>query len=216
MIPTFNLIKKRRIVFDTLANPKEWKNAGVAGERIVYLQLTKFGVPENQIFRNVYLRSKRGRLTEIDLIAVSKRAVFVFEAKNYGGTISGDGKRRDWTQRIGKQKHYLLNPFLQNRHHVKVLKHVLRDMGVEGVETIPITVFTDRATWNIKNLDKGDIVIREGNFQKGFQMVYDRFEDSLINSEDFNKISELLRNSERPDNAVVKEHRAGLKQRKLG
>lgn len=41
---------------DKLKHPEEWQDAGTAGERILYTTLVKqFKIPENQIFRNVYI-----------------------------------------------------------------------------------------------------------------------------------------------------------------
>ena len=94
---------------DKILHPEEWKDAGRSGERILYKTLhRKYGIPEEQMFRNVYVPNKKGQDAEIDLLVVSRKGIFVFECKNYGGDIYGDAKRRKWVQYIGRKKSYFL------------------------------------------------------------------------------------------------------------
>ena len=90
---------------DVFKHPEEYKTKGATGERLAYLRLIDYGVPESQIIRNVYVPTKYGT-TEIDIIVVSKKGVLVFECKNYHGTIYGDGKYDKWIQYLGKKKSY--------------------------------------------------------------------------------------------------------------
>ena len=56
---------------DKLKHPEEWTDNGKSGERIMYRTLVdENGVPENQILRNVYIPTKGGKTSEIDLIVV--------------------------------------------------------------------------------------------------------------------------------------------------
>lgn len=90
---------------DKIKHPEEWKTIGSSGERILYITLTKkFQIPENQIFRNVYIPTRNGKTSEIDLLVVSKKGLFVFECKNYGGNIYGDANREKWIQYLGKKR----------------------------------------------------------------------------------------------------------------
>lgn len=64
--------------------------------------------------------------TEIDVIMLHERGVFVFESKNYSGWIFGSESDRTWTQALGASKrNRFYNPILQNSAHVKVLSERL-------------------------------------------------------------------------------------------
>lgn len=81
---------------DKLKHPEEWKTVGSSGERILYnTMIKKFNIPESQMFRNVYIPTKNGKTSEIDLLFVSKKGIFVFEVKNYGDNIYGDANRSE-------------------------------------------------------------------------------------------------------------------------
>lgn len=144
---------------DKIKHPEEWRDAGKSGERILYNMLVrKFKIPEEQIFRNVYVPNKKGQDAEIDLLVVSKKGIFVFECKNYGGNIYGDAKRRKWVQYIGRKRSYFYSPLLQNRKHVEVLKTFLAESGIK-VPIIPVLATITRGNWKIRNLGEGDYVL---------------------------------------------------------
>ena len=95
---------------DKFKNPEEYKDVGSAGERAVYLMLRdQFHIPENQIFRNVYIPAKNGNTAEIDILVVSKKGLLVFECKNYAGNIYGDINRKKWIQYLGNTKSFFYN-----------------------------------------------------------------------------------------------------------
>lgn len=144
---------------DKILHPEEWKDAGHSGERILYKTLhRKYGIPEEQKFRNVYVPNKKGQDAEIDLLVVSRKGIFVFECKNYGGNIYGDAKRQKWVQYIGSKKSYFYSPLLQNRKHVEVLKDFLAESGIK-VPIIPVLATITRGNWKIKNLGEGDYAL---------------------------------------------------------
>ncbi len=59
---------------DIIKNPEEWKDAGSAGEQIIYAALrNKIHVPDNQILRNVYIPTDDGKTSEIDILVVFKK-----------------------------------------------------------------------------------------------------------------------------------------------
>ena len=93
-----------------LKQPEEWQSTGSSGEQIIFLTLNKkLHIPENQILRNVYIPTENGKTSEIDLLVVSKKGLFVFEVKNYAGNIYGDTKRKKWIQYLGKKKSFFYN-----------------------------------------------------------------------------------------------------------
>ena len=53
------LLRRNQLTFsdlwDMLSNRQEYKTSGQGGERFLYRELIRLGVPESQIFRNVYI-----------------------------------------------------------------------------------------------------------------------------------------------------------------
>lgn len=188
---------------DKLKHPEEWKDAGSSGERILYNTLIKkFNIPENQIFRNVYIPIKNGKTSEIDLLAVSKKGLFVFEVKNYGGNIYGDAKRPKWIQYIGNKKNYFYSPLLQNKNHAKYLKDFLAENKIE-VPIIPLVSTITRGNWKVKDLKSDDYIL---GFNCHFREIYEDLPDSEAIAKDFKHILSLLAPLSRPDKLVREKH----------
>lgn len=195
---------------DRIMHPEEWSDEGKSGERIIYkILVDEMHIPENQIFRNVYIPTKNGKTSEIDIIVVSKKAIIVFECKNYAGNIYGDGKRKKWIQYLGRKKSYFYNPFLQNRTHVKCLKEYLGAAG--NVPIIPVVSTISRSRWKVKNLAPDDYLLGYNSHLK----------DILANMEPSNQIAkyyktivEKLQPLSRPDESIIKRHIEQIKHKK--
>lgn len=184
-------------------HPEEYRTKGSTGERYAYLGLLENGVPENQIFRNVYLPTKNGT-TEIDIVVVSKKGILIFECKNYHGNIYGDGNRDKWIQYIGNQKNYFYSPVKQNRGHVKRMKEHFSN--ISGLPVIPFIVTTSNAKWHLKNIDSEDHILGRGEFSK----VYELLPDSKIMAHWFKYILMDLKKYERPDAPIQSKHNEAI------
>ena len=195
---------------DKIKHPEEWKDAGKAGERIVYKTLTRdFKIPENQILRNVYIPVKGGKTSEIDLLVVSKKGLFVFECKNYAGNVYGDAKCKEWIQYLGKKKSYFYSPLLQNRNHAKYLKEFLNKFEI-NVPIIPMVTTISRGKWKVKNLSKEDYVLGINCHLKN---IYGELKDSEEMKKRFREILEKLKSLERPSDTIKKNHVNQLRNR---
>ncbi len=81
--------------------------------------------------RNVYVPKRDGSTSEIDIIYITRKGLFVIESKNYSGYIFGDDQYKYWTSTLyaGKnwlgfkkvEKNKLYNPIWQNSSHIKAL-----------------------------------------------------------------------------------------------
>ncbi len=92
-------------------------------EYLLYKQLYKMpGV--RRFICNPYLPTKYGT-TEIDVILISTSGIFVFECKNYSGSIYAKKDARQWLYYLGKQKHSFYSPVLQNKGHIRALMEML-------------------------------------------------------------------------------------------
>ena len=166
----------------------------------------KFNIPENQIFRNVYLPTKNGKTSEIDLLVVSKKGIFVFEVKNYGGNIYGDANRPNWLQYIGHQKNFFYNPLLQNKNHVKHLREFLGE-SCKDIPIIPLVGTITRGNWKIKNLKPDDYIL---GYNCHLENIYNNLPDLEQMSKRFKSILAKLTPLSRPDPAIRQNHIAQL------
>lgn len=93
--------------------------------------------------KNVYIE-KNGFTTEIDLIALTEKGIFVVESKNYGGWIFGSADNQKWTQcfKTG-EKHQFYNPIKQNEGHRSKLASFL---NISTNCVFSYIVFSDRCT----------------------------------------------------------------------
>lgn len=120
---------------------------GRLGEFYIYKYLLPLEGYQKYLF-NVYFPKENGETTEADVILIHESGIYVFESKNYGGWIFGTENQQYWTQTFpsGKgrsSKSRFLNPIIQNKVHLKWLRHYLEDASLPIYSYI---VFSDRCT----------------------------------------------------------------------
>lgn len=130
---------------------KTYFNKGNYGEFKLYRKIIKiFG--KDKVYPNLYLENVNTDHTEIDVVALSKHGVYVFEMKNYSGWIYGSEKNEQWTQTFNRfSKFRFYNPLRQNYGHTKAVERYL-NLNDEG-DTIPVVVFSNRS--KLKEVDVG-------------------------------------------------------------
>ena len=105
-------------------------NKGSYGEYLTYKNLKRFEAEGAKFLFNVYIPMRQGKTTEIDVVMISSKGVFVLESKNYSGWIFGDEEQQYWYQTLpmskwGIHKEKFYNPIKQNNTHIKYLKKIL-------------------------------------------------------------------------------------------
>ena len=193
---------------DKLKHPEEWKNAGMAGEQTIYRQLIdNLHIPENQILRNVYIPNGKGGTSEIDLLVISKKGIFVFEVKNYGGKIYGDMKRQKWIQYLGGKKKYFYNPFRQNKTHCENLKKYISKYGEVPIISLLTTIA--RGEWKVRNLKSNDYFL---GYNCHLKDIYNSMPICEQMSKSFKPILEALAPLSRPGDEIKEKHIANHKR----
>ena len=110
-----------------------------------------------KILRNIYVPRAGGDTTEIDLLYITNKGLFVLESKNYAGYIFGNESNRNWmvTLYAGKtwyggkkvRKYKFYNPVWQNRTHIKYLTEYLELNGFfSDIPIFSVIVFSDRGS----------------------------------------------------------------------
>ena len=98
----FEILKGEQPGFiKTLLNDE---NAGQFGEFSTEYALTNHNLPGDLVvLKNVYV-PYQGRTSEIDLLMIHEKGIFVFESKNYSGWIFGCADQLNWTQSLQNGK----------------------------------------------------------------------------------------------------------------
>ena len=109
-------------IFESIEN---YKNKGQYGEYLTEYALNNYNLKGYLItFTNLYIPYK-GRTTEIDVLMLHQKGIFVFESKNYSGWIFGSENQQKWTQALNGKKNQFYNPIHQNNTHIKALSEYL-------------------------------------------------------------------------------------------
>ncbi len=158
-------------------------NTGRYGEYLIYKYLQNFEYDGAKFLFNIYVPKRNEETTEIDVLMISRKGLFVFESKNYSGWIFGSENQKYWYQTLPKgrrrsHKESFYNPIFQNSTHVKYLKSLIET-------TIPIfsvIVFSDRCTLKNINLQKSDVyVVNRYNINKLISHIFNNSPDILDN-----------------------------------
>lgn len=149
-------------IIKTLMN---YENVGQFGEFSTEYALTNNNLDgELVVLKNIYI-PRRGKTTEIDLLMIHEKGIFVFESKNYSGWIFGSADQLNWTQALQNgDKNKFYNPIRQNRSHINALAEFLERPVSEFMSYI---VFSERCTLKKVPEDTDNIfVVRRPNMLK--------------------------------------------------
>ena len=147
-----------------------YENKGQFGEYATEFALTNHNIDGQFIvLKNLYLPLQQ-RTTEIDLLMIHEKGLFVFESKNYSGWIFGDAEQLKWTQSLQNgDKNLFYNPIRQNRTHIKALASYL---GKPVSAFTSYIVFSERCSLKKVPLDTAEVVIvRRPNMLKKLRVM---------------------------------------------
>ena len=158
----------------------EW--VGKHGEKLTERELkwVKLFGRKGKTLRNVYLPKDNGETSEVDLIYITQKGIFVFESKNYSGWIFGDEKSKNWTAMLpNKQKNQFYNPILQNKTHLKWMKSFVG----EDIPLFSIIVFSERCELKKVTVESEDIrVIKRDLTYATVRDIWDKNPDTVSDS----------------------------------
>lgn len=178
---------------------------GRFGEYCTYLKLRDLEEQGGKFLFNVYIPTQNGT-TEIDLLMICRRGIFVFESKNYSGWIFGKESQQKWTQTLphgrGSYKEHFYNPVLQNKGHLQALQNYI---GAE-VPLWSIIVFSERCT--LKNVQVTSPNISVVNRYDLFQEVTMRLNraPAVFSEEDVERVYAFLYPCSQVSAAVKAQH----------
>ena len=154
---------------------KMFRDSGKYGEYLTYVKLKPFESSGAKFLFNLYLPKENNETTEIDVIMISNKGIFVFESKNYSGWIFGNEKHRFWTQTLPagfrrSHKEQFYNPIMQNYTHIEYLKKIVGDT----IPTHSIIVFSERCVLkNVQVTSENICVVNRYNLIHSVKNIYD-------------------------------------------
>ena len=169
-------------------------NTGRYGEYLTYKYLKQFETNGAKFLFNIYIPKENGETTEIDVLMICKKGLFVFESKNYSGWIFGSEHQKNWYQTLPtgrgrSHKEHFYNPIMQNRSHIKYLKAFLG----EQVPMRSIIVFSDRCTLKSVQIRSNDIsVINRYNVSPVISGICNQIPNDLLADNDITEIYNKL------------------------
>lgn len=153
---------------------------GYYGEFILFRKLTRI-ISKKNLFTNIYLEGKNTDTTEIDVVAVTNKGIYVFEMKNFGGYIYGSENDTHWTQAFNRRSKFkFYNPLRQNYAHQKALENYLE---VDSDKLIPMVVFSKRSKLTKINISDRSTVLQMPKPLKKVKHIERKSDDIISNQE---------------------------------
>lgn len=132
---------------------------GRLGEYLIWKELKDAEKQGAKFLFNIYIPKGGNETTEIDVLMIAPRGIFVFESKNYSGWIFGSAQSPYWTQTLPagrgrSQKNKFYSPIMQNRGHIRHLTNLIGELPMYS-----IVCFSDRCTLKKVPNDLPDVKI---------------------------------------------------------
>lgn len=74
---------------------------------------------------------KMKKTTQIDILAITGKDIFVLELKRFSSRIEGGYSDRNWNGYSGERRYGVYNPIFQNGEHVRSLQCFFRSKGLD-------------------------------------------------------------------------------------
>lgn len=192
------------------------ERVGKLGEKLTEreLKLVRLFGRKGKILKNIYLPKEEGGTSEIDVVYITPKGIFVIESKNYSGWIFGDEKSAYWTASLPNgQKNRFYSPIKQNQTHIKWLNLYLESHGFQDVPMYSLIVFSERC--EIKKMSvtaKNTWVFKRDELYAYVRAIWDSVTDRLSESE-VEQIYQILQMLTGVDDATKDAHVKNIRNR---
>ena len=154
-------------------------DSGFLGEYLIYEKLKFRESVGAKFLFNAYLPTVNNKTTEVDVIMIDQYGIFVFESKNYSGWIFGNENSKQWCQclkasRYDSQKEYFYNPIMQNKTHIKAIRHQIKQ---DWIPMYSIIAFSDRC--DFMEIPNGHNIIHRNNVNKTVSNIFNKNQPCL-------------------------------------
>ena len=189
------------------------RDLGRFGEFLTYRYLRKHEKEGANFLFNLYIPKGEDGTTEIDVLMISPKGLFVIESKNYSGWIFGSEHQPKWYQTLpqgrGKShKEAFYNPIMQNKTHIKHLKAMLG----ESIPMHSIITFSDRCTLKNVEIKSSDIHVINRNEVVGVVASIASSQPDILTASQIQEIHDQLYPYTQTDDAVKQKHIERIEQ----
>lgn len=187
-------------------------NIGRYGEYLTYKYLKEFETQGAKFLFNIYIPKENGETTEIDVLMLCSKGLFVFESKNYSGWIFGSENQKNWYQTLPagggrSHKEHFYNPIMQNCSHIKHLKALLG----EQIPMHSIITFSNRCTLKSVQIKSDDVsVINRYNVYAVVSTICSQIPNQLLTDTQINHLYNKLYPYTQVDAIVKTQHIANI------
>ena len=139
---------------------------GKYGEKLTERNLKLINILgcKGKVLKNIYIPKGNGETTEIDLIYITPKGLFVIESKNYSGWIFGDINSQYWTSCLPNgDKNRFYSPVRQNAAHIKWLTEHMAGYTTANIPMFSLIVFSERCELKKVPDDTSDLIICKRN-----------------------------------------------------
>ncbi len=198
-----------KFLADNLVSDEEWKGRKGEKHTETHLQLINLFGKKGRILRNVYLPKDNGETSEVDVVYITQKGIYVIESKFYSGWIFGNEKDTNWTVSYPNgEKRRFYNPILQNKTHIKWMRRFLG----ENIPLFSVIVFSEKCTLKKVTVDSDDVkVVQQIELVEAVCSIWNKSPDVLSESK-INEIYNRLQALTNVDNAVKKAHINNIKR----
>lgn len=139
------------------------------------------------VLRNLYFPADT-HFTEVDIVAISSKGVFIIESKNYKGEVTGGLNDKYWSVRYSvSHTERLYNPILQNKLHLVAVKSYLYDFGITDIPIFKPVIFSNKSKLKLRDCEKSVFTL------DNFINKYNNLDIELISSDTIDKLVSLFK-----------------------
>lgn len=186
---------------------------GKRGEYLIYKKLRHLEITGSKFLFNLYIPKKQNETSEIDVLMICTKGLFVFESKNLDGWIFGNEAHTNWTQVLPhgwegdslKIKFY--NPIAQNASHIRYLRLLID----KNIPIRSIIVFSDYCTLKQITIKSNDVdVIYSSNVSYLIDQIYNKTQIDFLTQEEINDIYNKLYSYTQVDSDLKEQHKNNI------
>jgi hypothetical protein len=192
---------------------KVFDSRGTRGEYLTFLKLKPFEEIGAKLLFNLYIPKGNGQTTEIDILMICAKGIFVVESKNYIGWIFGDDKQRQWCQVLRakgrkSRKEFFYNPVMQNSSHIKHLKSIVG----YSVPMRSVIVFSDKCSFKKMDISSDDVwVVKTHGLFSAVDKIYSSTSENILTDEQITELYCKLYPYTQTDDTLKLQHISNIK-----
>ena len=204
---------KKTTYYQITKKPYWFMDKGTYGEYLIYKHLRPFENAGSKLLFNIYLPKSDNQMSEIDVLMICPKGLFVFESKNYSGWIFGNETHRNWTQILPKgrgrsHKERFYNPIMQNHSHITHLMRLIR----EDIPAWSIIAFSDACTLKEITIRSENVhVINRHNIAPVVTQIFDRIKIDVLTDRKIDDIYNKLYSHTQVNHEIREQHAKSIK-----